>query len=158
MATLTARDIMTAPPVTVSEDTSLQETAKCMLRGHVDYVLVTDAAGEIQGIMTETDFLGERVPLPFSTTAVAKVLGRWVSEGKLASIYREEREGLVGDFMTRDVHGVTAETPLRRVVELMLDHGVHHMPVLEGPRPIGMVSRQSLLRLLFLGPDGNLEE
>jgi len=50
--------------------------------------------------------------------------------------------------MTRDVVGVTEDTSLDEVVDLMERHRIKRVPVLNGDLPVGMLSRADLLRAL----------
>ena len=50
--------------------------------------------------------------------------------------------------MTRDVVSVDADAPLEDIVALMEEHRIKRVPVLEGDRVVGVVSRADLLRAL----------
>ena len=50
--------------------------------------------------------------------------------------------------MTRDVISVDAGAPLEEIVALMEQHRIKRVPVLEGDRVVGVVSRADLLRAL----------
>ena len=50
-----AEDIMSAPPVTVTPDTSLMEVANIMARQKINRVPVVDAAGQLVGIASRAD-------------------------------------------------------------------------------------------------------
>jgi len=54
----------------------------------------------------------------------------------------------VEDVMTRDVPTVTETTPLDTVVRLMEAHNVRRVPVVDGERLVGIVSRSDLIRAL----------
>ncbi|MEV4767449.1 CBS domain-containing protein [Micromonospora chokoriensis] len=52
----------------------------------------------------------------------------------------------VGDVMTREVETVTAETPYREIVDVLLRRGVSAVPVIDGfRRVLGVVSEADLL-------------
>jgi CBS domain-containing membrane protein len=50
-----AEDIMSAPPVTVTPDTSLMEVANIMTNRHINRVPVVDASGRLIGIASRAD-------------------------------------------------------------------------------------------------------
>ncbi|RUV54210.1 CBS domain-containing protein, partial [Mesorhizobium sp. M5C.F.Ca.IN.020.29.1.1] len=52
----------------------------------------------------------------------------------------------VADLMTSDVVVADEETPIERIAVLMQEHGIKRIPVLRGPRLVGVVSRADLLR------------
>jgi len=51
--------------------------------------------------------------------------------------------------MSSPVHSVELDDAVDRILEIMLDHDVKHVPVVdEGGRPVGMVARYDLLKML----------
>ncbi|MET9464685.1 CBS domain-containing protein [Streptomyces sp. NPDC006544] len=52
-----ARDLMTAPPVTVRPDTTLSRAARLMAERHIKRLLVVDPDGTLQGIVSRADLL-----------------------------------------------------------------------------------------------------
>jgi CBS domain-containing protein len=58
-------------------------------------------------------------------------------------------EQTVADIMTPDFIYVRGETRLTRVLQLMVDHRIRSMPVIEGDqRLVGMISREDVMRTL----------
>jgi len=47
-------------------------------------------------------------------------------------------------FMTRSVHTIGTKAPLAEAHRLMNDHGIRHLPVLEGGRLVGLLSQRDL--------------
>jgi CBS domain-containing protein len=56
-----------------------------------------------------------------------------------------------GEAMSRDVVSVTPETPLRRVIEVMLGKLYRAVPVLEQGRPVGIITNSDLVERGGLG-------
>ena len=55
----------------------------------------------------------------------------------------------VANIMTPDFIYVRGETKLTRVLQLMVDHRIRSMPVIEGDqRLVGMISREDVMRAL----------
>ncbi|HYH96798.1 CBS domain-containing protein [Hyalangium sp.] len=50
----------------------------------------------------------------------------------------------IESFMTRSVHTIGTKSPLAEAHRMMNDHGIRHLPVLEGGRLVGMVSQRDL--------------
>ncbi len=51
----------------------------------------------------------------------------------------------VGQYMSRDVLTVTPETEFHRALDLMRSRNVHHLPVVDGGRVVGMAAERDLL-------------
>lgn len=110
-------------PVTCRPDTPLAEALRTMHDQHIGSLLVTDAAGCLQGILTRQDVLG-RVALaqrPLSTP--------------------------VAEVMTRPVHTLAAHDTAQDAALMMSRHGIRHVPVLDGERLVGLVSERDLFAL-----------
>ena len=53
--------------------------------------------------------------------------------------------------MAAEPIAVSAKTALRAAALLMTEHHIHHLPVVEGERPVGMVGMRDLVRPARLG-------
>jgi len=53
---------------------------------------------------------------------------------------------LLGDLMTRGVRTVAPDDPLERASRVMLDHDVSGLPVVEGPRVVGIITESDIFR------------
>jgi CBS domain-containing protein len=51
----------------------------------------------------------------------------------------------VRQYMSRPVRTVTAQLDYRRAFDLLHAHGIHHLPVVEGKRVVGIVAHRDLL-------------
>ena len=99
--------IMSSPVTTVAADANAKAVAKRMLDENISSVVVAGADGELSGILTSTDFV-----------AIAAKGG--------------DTTGLsVSEFMTTELITVTANDAVETAASLMLDHGVHHLPVVD---------------------------
>ncbi|HVY44842.1 MAG TPA: CBS domain-containing protein [Minicystis sp.] len=50
----------------------------------------------------------------------------------------------VADYMTKTPHSIGADQPISRARALMREHGVRHLPVLEGGHLVGIVTDRDL--------------
>jgi CBS-domain-containing membrane protein len=63
--------------------------------------------------------------------------------------YEELMKQTVADIMTPDFIYVRLETKLTRVLQLMVDHRIRSMPVIESDQQLaGMISREDVMRVL----------
>lgn len=139
---------MSRPAISVPPDASLAEAAELMLEKGVGSLCVVDRAGRLEGILTDSDFSGRQVGIPFSTFRAPQVLGRWLGPDGVEEVYREARRRSVGEIMSSPVHSVEEGAGLSAVLRVMLDHDIKHVPVVREGRPVGMVARHDLLKLL----------
>jgi CBS domain-containing protein len=119
------------PAVTVPADATLGTAIAQMIGLRVGAVLITGADGVLVGILTERDFL----------TKVAGVTGYELLP--------------VTDFMTPSPEVVSPTDLLAAALGKMDVGGYRHLPVVDGGRPVGVISVRDVLRhLTALCPDG----
>lgn len=148
MTDRTVRDIMTAPAVTVGPETGLEEAARTMLDREIGCLPVVDDRGRLVGIVTDGDFIARDAGVPFSVFRAPQLLGTWLGDDTVEEIYEKARSRPVKEIMTRRVHTVAPDDALRRVLDVMLDRDVKHVPVVEDDELVGVVARHDLMRLL----------
>ena len=112
LATKTSKEV-----VTTRADTTVQDACKLMRTHHVGCLIVTNGAGQIEGIFTERD-----------------VVNRLVAEDKDAS------DTKVGDLMTRDVIVVEPERTLSEIEAIMKQNRIRHLPVAGAGALLGLLS------------------
>ena len=143
---MNASDVMTRNIVSVSRDAPVAEAIRLMLDNHISGLPVIDEANQLVGILTEGDLLRR------GETGTERHRPRWLEmlmgPGRLADEYVRTHGRKVGEIMTRDLASVTPDTPLDEVVGLMERRRIKRVPVLDGDRPVGIVSRADLLRAL----------
>jgi CBS domain-containing protein len=108
-------DVMTPEPVCVPAGTPVADAARLMRDDDVGDVIITQD-GTIQGILTDRD-----------------LVVRVMSEGLPLTTP-------VGEIASRDLVVLSPSDPLETAVELMRDRAVRRIPVVEGKRPVGIVS------------------
>jgi signal-transduction protein with cAMP-binding, CBS, and nucleotidyltransferase domain len=117
--------VMSTDLRTVGPDTLVEDAAQLMLEEGVGSVLVVDESNEVEGILTTTDFV----------SIVAKS--------------QPKAQTTVTRYMSTDVITTTAGTPIHEVAEVMLDAGIHHVPVVDDEEGvIGIVTTTDLAAYL----------
>jgi CBS domain-containing protein len=143
---MNAVDIMTRNILSVGPGSPVVEAIGLMLDNHVSGLPVIDEAGQLVGILTEGDLLRR------GETGTERHRPRWVEilmgPGRLASEYVQTHGRKVGEIMTRDLVSVEPGTPLDEIVELMERHRIKRVPVMDGKKLVGIVSRADFLRAL----------
>ncbi|MFO8116535.1 MAG: CBS domain-containing protein [Halorubrum sp.] len=107
--------LMTSDLHTVTPDTLVEDAAAVLLDNDISSVLVVDD-GALVGILTTTDFVD----------IVAKS--------------QPKAETTVERYMTRDPITAGAQDFVSDVAATMVEHGFHHVPVVDGDTPIGIIT------------------
>jgi CBS domain-containing protein len=140
--------IMTTPVITVRESTPLDEAARTMLDRGIGSLVVVGPDQTIRGILCESDYTAKETGIPFSAFSSPQVLGCWIGHEGLERAYREAAHRTVRGIMSHPIYTVAPDAHLEEVLELMLERGVRHVPVVENGKPVGIVTPHDLLRLM----------
>jgi CBS domain-containing protein len=146
MKTLTAADVMQNDVLTVNAGASVAEAAGRMLRNKISGVPVLDWQGRLVGIVTEGDLLRR------SEIGTERHRARWLDllrAGRAAEDYMLAHARKVSEVMSDQVFAASPNTPLSDVVALMEENNIKRVPVLDGDKLLGIVSRADVLRALI---------
>lgn len=142
-------DIMRKPAVTVGTETTMAEVARLMVDSGTGCVVVTNAGGRAQGILTVRDFVPHDPGNPFNPELARRVFGKSILKHGLEAIYREARILTAGRMMRPLNIVLNEDDPVERGVDLMLRHDDTHIPVLRGHRAVGSISRHDLVKVVL---------
>ena len=119
----TVRDVMSTTLLTVDATETISEAAAQMDARRVGAALVMNGE-QLSGILTERDIL--------HAVATGQVEGT-----------------RVGAWMTHDPESVGPDERPGHAAAIMLHGGFRHLPVLDGGKPIGIISIRDLMRLVI---------
>ena len=125
------RALMTGAPITLPPDISIFEARRLMDSERIRHVLVT-LGGDLLGIVTDRDI---RLNMPSQATS----LSVWELNYLLAKV-------TVGEVMTRSVITIGPDLDAHDAAQIMLDHKIGALPVIDDGRLIGIVTETDLLR------------
>lgn len=144
---LSAKDVMTTKVLTVTEETTVEELARLFEERGVNAMPVLDQAGDLVGIVTQTDLVEQDKPLHIPT--VISIFD-WVIYLESEKNFKDEVAKItartVGSLCARDVVTCSPETPVSEIAELMVEHKAHLIPVVEGKTLLGVVARLDIIR------------
>jgi CBS domain-containing protein len=144
---LKAKDIMTREIHTVTPDTSVEELARRFLATKVNAMPVVDENGRLLGIISESDLIAQDRPLHLPTVIS---LFDWVIYLESEDRFRKQVEELtaqkVGEIFTSDVATCGPETTVQEIASMMVEKGVHLIPVMENDKLLGVVARIDIIR------------
>ena len=149
MPALTARDIMTADPVTVGPEMPVKEAARLMTDRRLGALPVLEA-GRLVGIATEGDLIMQDVRVKFPTTI--HLLDAFIfyppSQDRMENELKKAVAATVGDVMTREPVVVAADASVEDVATLMVDRDVSRILVIDGDTLVGIVSKSDIVRTI----------
>lgn len=135
-----ARQIMTAPVITVRADTPVRDAAALLLEHRITAAPVLDHDDELIGIVSEGDL----------------VVGRFCHDPRSQQRPVEnEPPGprTVAEVMTTPVIALGPSADGADLAQTMLDCDIRSIPIVEGATVLGIVSRRDLLRTLVRDDD-----
>jgi CBS domain-containing protein len=129
-------EVMSAPAITVSADTLTRKALKMLDEYGITAMPVVDADGEIVGVVSEADLVRDEI-LPDPRAHMIPI-----------SITEWGPPQRVGSVMSTHVLTVSSSTDLVDAVDLMTSTVVKSLPVVDGGRVVGVISRKDVVHLL----------
>ncbi|MHB1343260.1 MAG: CBS domain-containing protein [Thermoleophilia bacterium] len=149
MERLTARDIMRTEVVTIGPDATVRELADLLATHEISGVPVVDEEGALVGVVTEGDVILQDAELHFPH--YLQFLDSIIyleSVRKFEERFRKTFGNKVADVMSVEVVTVAPEATIHEVTTLMADNEVNRLPVLEGDRLVGIITRGDVVRAI----------
>jgi CBS domain-containing protein len=141
-----AADVMVSNVITVGVNAGIGEVAAILLNNHISAAPVVDEKGELVGIVSEGDLM--RRPEIGTTKRpswwLELVSNKWGS----AAEYIKSHSRKVADVMTRDVITAKPDTPLGDIAAMLERNRIKRVPIVEGGKLVGLVSRANILQAL----------
>ncbi len=123
---ITVADYMTKRLVTLAKDGDVVDAVKKLLDHKITSAPVVDQRGHLLGMFSEKD----------------------VMNIVLETVYNQSMSGKVGDYMTREVISVDADSSIVDLAEKFQQTTVRSFPVFQDNDLVGIVSRTDVLRAL----------
>lgn len=119
-------DVMSSPPITVGPQETVLNAARIMDENNIGSLIVIDENGSLLGIVTERDI-------------VRKVVAKGLDPSRVR----------ISEIMTKNPYYVTTDDSVVRAAEVMGEHGIGHLPVLdpESLKVVGMISKRDIVRI-----------
>ncbi|MGE5287078.1 MAG: cyclic nucleotide-binding/CBS domain-containing protein [Micromonosporaceae bacterium] len=121
------RELIHVGVATATPETTLANAAAAMVRTRAGSVVVIQSSF-LAGILTKWDVL------------------RATASGA------DPHRSLVAEWMTPDPQSVSPDTPAEDAIRMMLQHGLHHLPVADGKQVHGVVRLRDLLAIRIRRP------
>lgn len=128
--------VMSSPVITVAPQASIKEAARLLVSCGISALPVVDSKGELVGIVSEADLLPietrpdprtQATPIPPTAGGAPRV---------------------VSDVMTKRVLTVAPDAEVSQAARMMIEAEVKRLPVMDGERVVGIVSRRDLIKVI----------
>lgn len=131
-----SKDIMTTKVLSASGDVSFEKLMNVFVDMGIHHIPITSDNGSIKGIISSTDALKAYHEMEF-------VLRR--------NGVSVETNIDLKDILTRDVISIKPSTKLSTAVRMMVESGVHALPVMENNQLVGILSSKDILSAIANG-------
>lgn len=126
---------MSKHPITITEDTPINEAMKLMRAEKVRRLPVLNKKGELVGIVSEKDLL-------YVSPSPATSLSIYELHYLISKI-------TVGQIMTTDVITVSEHTPLEEAARIMADNKIGGLPVMRDGKLVGIITESDLFKIFL---------
>jgi len=116
------KEIMTTDVKTIRPEDNIKRLAEMMVKNKIGSLVVVEGSGEVVGIATERDIIEDII-----------LLGKSPEEVK------------VRDVMTKDIITVNPSNTLEEAAEIMVNHKIKKLPVIDKGRLVGIVTATDLI-------------
>ena len=152
---LNATDLMQKDIMTVSPETTVEELGRIFIEKNMSGLPVVDASGTLVGVVTENDLISRNKQIHIPTLlrlfdAFIPLEGFNAFETEIKRISAK----IAGDICSKDIVTVTPETGLNEIATIMTEKKVHHLPVMDSQKLVGMINQHDVLKGISLEGTG----
>jgi len=147
---LVAKDIMTETVIACVPETKLEDVVKTLADNGISGMPVIDAQQRVVGLISESDLLlSDRLEPPRVKTAL---YGWYILRQSVIDRAAQERGLRAEDVMTTDVITFDPEARVERIAETMVARKINRVPIVEGGKLVGILSRADIIRAMAQRP------
>jgi CBS domain-containing protein len=150
MAELTVRDVMQRDPVTITPDADLESLLRVLREHELPGLPVVDG-DRLVGIVTESDLVLQGDDSSLHLPHYFQLFGGVVFLEPLQHLEDRLRKAFanrVSDMMTADVETISPDATVHEAARQISRSGHNRLPVVEGGRLVGVVTRVDALEAL----------
>lgn len=143
------KDYMTRDVLTVNPDTPVPQIVRVLAGQAISGLPVVDGE-RVVGVVSEGDLMMREKPLHMPATI--SFLGEALmldSRKQFEDEFRRHFGAVARDIMTTKVITVEPDMLLSKAAQIMVDHDVKRLPVVDQGRLVGILTRKDLVRALL---------
>ena len=142
-------DIMTTNVVTVRTDTRVSEVAQLMSKHDISGLPVVDDDDHVLGVITELDMIVRNTRFKMPTYFVILDSIIYLERPKK---FHDRLQHMLGttaeEIMSKPAVTIKSAATIADLAELMIEQRMNPIPVVEGDRLVGIVSRSDIIRVM----------
>ena len=142
---LQVKDVMSKEVKSISPDINAKDALKILIESDMSGLPVIDRDGRLVGVFTEREIL--KTILPVYVKDVGTFIYANDSKSELKKLASVEKF-LVRDLMRKDVPTIDEEASLTETSKIMLTKSERRIVVMKNNRPVGIVTRNDVVRAL----------
>lgn len=149
MDDLKVRDIMKPDVITVGPDATIRELAGILADRNISGVPVVDEDGRVLGMVSESDVIMQDAEFhfPYYIQFLESVI-YLQSLSRFEERFRKTFGSKVSEVMSDKLVQVAPDESIHDAATLMADHKVDRLPVIDGERLVGIVTRGDIVRAI----------
>ena len=146
---LTARDIMTPSPISVTVGTKVTDAARIMLEHHFNGLPVVEQDGTLRGVICQSDLVAQHKQLHMpSYFVIFDAIIPLSSPRKFEEEVNKMTATTVEQAMSSQIRTVSPDASIEEIASLMAEDKYYTLPVVENGKLIGVVGKEDVLRTL----------
>jgi CBS domain-containing protein len=150
----TVAEVMTTDVLTFHPDDNVQEAIRQLIERNVDAAPVVDDGGGVVGMLSTGDIIVQETQLHFPT--VITLFGAYLELPSQQRHFESDLQKALGssvaEVMSPHPVSIGPNDSIERAATVMHEKEVSRLPVVEGGRLVGIVSRGDIVRALVAPP------
>jgi len=145
---LQVRHAMTKDVISVSAQATVLEAARLMRRYHISGLPVVAGGTQVVGVLSEKD-VAQALDLVSPGGLLDLVLDpTGLTEVRLTKMRERLGTVTVGEVMSSEAAVISPDAPIEAAAQMMRERKINRLPVVEGERLVGILTRHDVLHAL----------
>ncbi len=135
------REVMKTKVVVIDKEMNCRDAAQVLLQHKISGAPVVDEKNKLVGVISEKDLFRAIYP---SQAEFIEAEGSYLDFEKLEQEAKGAGDKKVAEVMSMRLITATPDTPVLKIGAMMIASGIHRIPVVDGEKLVGMVSRRDI--------------
>ncbi len=140
------RELMTKKVITISQDMTVRDAAKLLLKMRISGLPVVNDQEELVGMITEKDIIAMALPKYVEKLGSLAYVFEMVPFKKTLA---EADKVFVKDIMRKDVVFATLDTTVPEIARTMIVDRIRRIPIIDDKKVVGIIARHDIVNDVF---------